>query len=54
MEASSVDINNLTIDISNSIICDDNEILVETTTEEDTPENSNCKSILIDKFLTFC
>ncbi len=49
MEASSVSDNNLTIDISNSIISEDNVIFIETTTEENTPENSNRKSILIDK-----
>ena len=49
MEASAVSDNNLTIDISNSIISEDNVIFIETTTEENTPENSNRKSILIDK-----
>tara|TARA_B100000513_G_scaffold126138_1_gene56015 strand:- start:786 stop:1028 length:243 start_codon:yes stop_codon:yes gene_type:complete len=50
METQQIDIDKLTIDISNTIISDDNEIVIETTTEETTPVNiSDNKSILIDR-----
>ena len=50
METQQIDIDKLTIDISNTIISDDNEIVIETTTEETTPVNINDdKSILIDR-----